>query len=173
MVRYQLNGAEEDFTAALQRDPNLQAARYNRAMLALMRWLAADAKKRLEEPFPARALEDVRRAIEQGPVTGELLLDAARCCACAVVDRTGPVVARGLPEGEVRQAEIQRYREQTRSYLEQAVLQQQQLPVFGRNPTLQEVLGAEVLGDLYQKVQDAKVRSANLRVVDPVPDLPE
>jgi tetratricopeptide (TPR) repeat protein len=173
MQRAQLDGAEEDFTAALERDPDLQAALYNRALVALARWTAADKKKRLEQPFPAQALEDIRLAIRQGPVTGELFLDAARCCACAVTDRTGPVVAPALAEGEVRQAETRRYREEARSYLELAVLQQQQLPAFERNTVLKNVLGETVLCGLAEQVRDAKVPPANLRLVDPAPDLPE
>jgi tetratricopeptide (TPR) repeat protein len=56
---------------ALQMDPSLQAALHNRAMLEFRLSLRED---RLVEP---RAQADIMQALAVGPVTGELLFDAA------------------------------------------------------------------------------------------------
>jgi tetratricopeptide (TPR) repeat protein len=167
----ELDKAEEDFTAALTRDPDLQAAHYNRAWVALRRWVAT-RNNDTPLPLPARALEDMRSAIRKGPVTGELYVDAARCFACAVLDRTGPVLAPGLAEGEVLQAEIQHYRRETQWHLERAVEQPQELPHFERYTDLEQVLGREVFKRLVEKKPQTNVRPANLKLVDPAPDLP-
>src|SRR5262249_15206602 len=73
-----LEEAEQALEEALRLNPNLPEDRYNRAMLALQRSLS-----RPDDPFPSRAIEDIRFAVAHLPLSASLLKSAARVCASA------------------------------------------------------------------------------------------
>ena len=82
----QMDEAQRCLELALQLDPNLRAAHHNRARLRLRQALRLIQQERVC-PEARRCLEagikDIRRAIERGPVTAELYVDAARLCGVA------------------------------------------------------------------------------------------
>jgi tetratricopeptide (TPR) repeat protein len=67
---------------AIALDPRLQAAYYNRAMLVCRHAL------RGHESLPDSAISDIQAAVSLGPVTPELLLEAARVYAVAAREQT-------------------------------------------------------------------------------------
>jgi serine/threonine protein kinase/Flp pilus assembly protein TadD len=78
LITHELDKAEASLAEALRLDPELQAAYYNRAMLAHQRWLSDPST-----PFPGSALADVERAIQIGPHTAKLFADAGALYAAA------------------------------------------------------------------------------------------
>ena len=80
MLLNKLEEARSDFDAALQLDPHLQAALYNRVLLALKQRSSA-------APLPDSVLDDMQRAVEIGPDSQGLCLSAAKLFAAAGQDR--------------------------------------------------------------------------------------
>jgi tetratricopeptide (TPR) repeat protein len=72
-----LDNAQHWLTESLKINDHLEAAYYNRAMLAIQR-TAANTQR-----FPEQGLADIRTAIELGPLTASLFLVAARLYAIA------------------------------------------------------------------------------------------
>jgi len=94
MLLNQPEEARADFDAALQFDPNLQAALYNRALLAFRQ------RPRINPPPPSDAvLDDMQRAAELGPGSQELYLIAAKVFGTAA-QQQGP----SDPKGRASQA---------------------------------------------------------------------
>jgi len=78
--------AQVQLDVALGREPNLQAARYNRAILRYQLALKPVTRDQL-----AGAVQDIGAALASGPTSGELHLDAARIYAFA--SATDPALA--------------------------------------------------------------------------------
>jgi tetratricopeptide (TPR) repeat protein len=93
-ARGEFKEAREAFTKAIRRDPKLQAAYYNRAVLCLRGVRgkpesptlaeAQDNRKRSQQLLRA-ALADIEKAIRLGPGTADLYRDAARLYAVAAL----------------------------------------------------------------------------------------
>jgi tetratricopeptide (TPR) repeat protein len=90
-----LKDAASDLDEAVRRDPNLPAARYNRALLALQR--------RVHNPntlLSDTALADIRIALDTSPaMTRELYRDAAYLYAFAILDDSRRRIALSVPAG--------------------------------------------------------------------------
>jgi serine/threonine protein kinase/Tfp pilus assembly protein PilF len=63
---------------AIERNPSLQAAYFNRALVEL------NSPPALSRPPPKDALADIRRALDLGPGTADMYHTAARLCAIAI-----------------------------------------------------------------------------------------
>jgi eukaryotic-like serine/threonine-protein kinase len=147
----------QDLDAALQADPNLQAALYNRALFSLRgreRFLVDPP------PIPESALEDMRRAVEIGPEDGVMYRYAAEMYAYAARD--------DLPLDRMGRAA------QSLSYLRKACACGENAQSLEDLPTCKAVLSSfPEFQSLRQAPQRPIVSARNLRLIDPAPYLPE
>lgn len=147
--------ARQDFDEALRIAPNLQAAHYNRAMLALK-----EREASAPAAIPESALDDMKRAVELGPEGRQLYLDAAHLYAVAAQD-----VLPADPGGRTAQA---------LSYLHKAYECGQDPRTIMEDKLFKAVLGA--FPD-FQSLKEAPLRpqlpDKNRGLTIPAPCLPE
>jgi tetratricopeptide (TPR) repeat protein len=86
--------AEASVAKALQLDPNLAAARYNRALLACRARMMGKGPARV----PLQALEDIETALTTKPASDSPYLYAARLYAFAAADYAGAPEAKGYTD---------------------------------------------------------------------------
>jgi serine/threonine protein kinase/Tfp pilus assembly protein PilF len=145
-----LERAEQSLREALKRDKALQAAYYNRAMLAYQRWLQAPSV-----PFPEAALADIDKAVRLGPHTDQLLADAGALYAAAAQPRH---------DGRAKQAI---------AHLSRAVAMGQEPARLTANPLVAQLDWHPDFPGLMAKQRGPVSRAQILRLVNPVVTLPD
>ena len=128
---------------AIDLDPRLQAAYYNRAMIQFRRAIRA------HEPIPTSAIADMQEAVRLGPVTAELLRDTSRVYAMAA--REDPACVQLAVE-----------------YLRKAIDLGQDPSPLESDSTFEAVLDVPQFVAEVQRPPSGAVPQRALRVVDPV-----
>jgi len=119
-LKFTPGGAEEEaaqwFEEAIKADPRLQVAYHNRAIVELKK--ACEQPDRISSEALRKGLEAIARAIELGPATGEIHLDAARLWVLAekieprwkerALAHLDAAIDRGLPPANLKNDRILR-----------------------------------------------------------------
>jgi tetratricopeptide (TPR) repeat protein len=156
--------ARTDLNFAAQLDPNCQAVFYNRAMLAL------SESHNQKISIPARALDDMERALWLGPVTPALTYDAASLYAEAALDERrladaywdAPLVT------VLHLGTSQPWVERSRSYLRQAVADGQSVNEADAD-LFRDALGTFLdFGNLRKDQSHPTVPAMDLHLIEPI-----
>jgi serine/threonine protein kinase/Tfp pilus assembly protein PilF len=134
---------------AIELDPQLQAAYYNRAMLEFRHVLRA----KTTEPLPESAVADMEAAIRLGPITPELMRDAARVYA---------VAAREKPS----------FIDPALRFLQRAIEKGQDPGQFERDLAFSPLKGNPAFVSMLERTPLPPSATIELRIVDPMTNPP-
>jgi serine/threonine protein kinase/Flp pilus assembly protein TadD len=165
----QTNRLEEARTRlreAIRRDPTLQAAYYNRVVLAIgMR------RQRMTPAIPDEALTDVQHALELGPPSADLHLQAARLYALAAADDTRSAAEIEM-SGTASQGSRSPHAERALAHLRDAIALGLPVGSLERDPIFPSGLGPDWAVGLPRPGAPQLITSAlSGRLVNPVTDL--
>jgi serine/threonine protein kinase len=179
--------AIQDLNDALDLNPGLRAARYNRALAFLQ--LREGTMQSWGPGFPGQALEDIRLAMLTNPVTAELAYHAG-CIHARAAQDVQDLLTVGLPpnhlgdfagtyalvrvlrDGNAAACAPAKLQDQALGYLRQAVALGRDAARFADDPVLKPVLGSHpdfqalLLAELGPEGPQRE-----LRLVDPLADL--
>lgn len=150
MGKFQLEKAQQDLEKAVQLNPDNQAVRYNRALIALYMRLQGKTQS-----LPSHALKDMEQALHLGPATSALYRDSAILYAQAAND---------YPQ--------QAHFNYALSYLRQAIAAGERPSQFSWCPSLIEILQRPEYAAQVNSHPPQATLQPDLRLIDPV-DLPE
>lgn len=146
LSRGQLDEAQNDVDRVIALDPHCQAARYNRARLALRRRVMGKISA-----LPSQTLADVEEALQSGPTTSALYRDAAVLYGLAAQDEKKPELF-----------------ERALSYLRQALAGGCLAEDFQLSSSLTQALKRPEFASLLERDPLQATPQPELRLLDPV-----